>query len=74
MNKLEKVKAGLECCIVKDPDSSMHCKDCPYRDPVAYCLNRLKMDALDVINGIGEGPTCGSDYCDVKAKRGNKHE
>ena len=63
MEKIKKVKRGLECCIVKDPDDSHKCVDCPYRDPIAYCANRLHHDALDVIQTLTSDKTCGSDSC-----------
>ena len=47
--KINDVKKALECCIVRDPDDKMRCTECPYRDPGAYCLNKLKTDALDAI-------------------------
>lgn len=49
----QKVIKGLECCIVRNPDDKMRCSECPYRDPGTYCLNRLKMDALEVIKAAG---------------------
>lgn len=47
----EEVIAALKCCIVKDPDDKMRCTECPYRDPNSYCLNRLKSDALALLEG-----------------------
>jgi len=61
----EKVIQGLKCCIVRDPDDRMHCPDCPYRDPGTYCLNRLKMDALVLLEEQGES-NCGPDYCELE--------
>lgn len=55
----EKVKAALRCCIVRDPDDKMRCTDCPYRDPNAYCLNRLKHDALAALEQEEEGEADG---------------
>lgn len=49
MNK-EEVKAALRCCIVRDPDDKKRCPECPYRDPAAYCVNRLFMDALKLLD------------------------
>lgn len=46
----EKVKAALRCCIVRNPDDKMRCSECPYRDPGTYCLNRLKIDALSLLD------------------------
>ena len=64
MADIKKVKRGLECCIVRNPDDRMRCVDCPYKDPVAYCLNRLKMDALEVVNSIDHDSAC-EDYCEL---------
>lgn len=50
MSEREKVIKGLECCIIRDPDDKMRCGECPYKEPDTYCLNRLKMDALDLLN------------------------
>lgn len=65
MPEMEKVIAGLECCIMRDPDDKLRCTECPYKYPVdAYCLNRLKTDALELLKGFrGEG--CGPDYCEI---------
>lgn len=52
MPDVEKVKQALKCCIVRDPDDNMRCPECPYRDPGTYCLNKLKRDALDVIETL----------------------
>lgn len=49
-----KVIAGLRCCIVRNPDDKMRCTECPYRDPGTYCLNRLKIDALAVLEAEEE--------------------
>lgn len=57
MDKKEKVITGLRCCIVHAPDDSMQCTACPYKDPNTYCLNRLKMDALEVLLLKQEGVT-----------------
>lgn len=54
MPDIEKVKKGLKCCIVRDPDDKVRCPECPYRDPTAYCLNRLKHDALEVIEALSD--------------------
>lgn len=47
----EEVITALRCCIIKDPDDKMKCVECPYRDPASYCLNRLKIDALKLLEG-----------------------
>ena len=52
MPDIEKVKQGLRSCIVRHPDDKMRCPECPYRDPASYCLNRLKNDALEVIETL----------------------
>ena len=43
---------GLECCIVHNPDDRRRCPECPYRDPEAYCVNRLMADALTSIETL----------------------
>lgn len=55
MAELEKVIAGLECCILKDPDDKHRCDVCPY-NPSNYdeisnspCVNGLKAKALDLL-------------------------
>ena len=45
----EKVVKGLECCILHDPDDKPRCNECPYE---GACLNRLKNDALTLINRL----------------------
>lgn len=59
----EKVKAGLRCCIVRNPDDKMRCPECPYRDPGTYCLNRLKIDALALLDEdtVSDCKECGID-------------
>lgn len=42
----EKVIKGLECCIKRDPDDQTRCGECPYE---SACLNRLKIDALELL-------------------------
>ena len=65
MEKIDKVRRGLECCIVRDPDDKHDCVECPYRDPTAYCVNRLNHDALEVINALAPvESSCGPDACD----------
>ena len=61
----EEVIAALKCCIVKDPDDKMRCTECPYRDQASYCLNRLKIDALALLEA-SDGSTCGPDYCEIE--------
>lgn len=46
MPDLEKVIRGLECCILRDPDDHARCSQCPYG---GNCVNRLKMDALELL-------------------------
>lgn len=46
MSDLEKVIKGLGCCILRDPDDSPRCSQCPYE---SNCVNRLKMDALELL-------------------------
>jgi hypothetical protein len=53
--KIDEVKKALECCIVRNPDEHRNCPDCPYRDPQAYCVNRLMVDALEAIVTLVEG-------------------
>ena len=52
--RIDEVKKGLECCIVRDPDDRRRCPECPYRDPEAYCANRLMADALGTIETLSE--------------------
>lgn len=52
MPDVKKVIDGLKCCIVWDPDDRTRCPECPYRDPTSFCLNRLKHDALEVIEAL----------------------
>lgn len=47
MPDLEKVIKGLECCILRDPDDHARCSQCSYE---SNCVNRLKMDALELLN------------------------
>lgn len=42
----EKVIKGLECCILHNPDDHARCMQCPYE---SNCVNRLKMDALELL-------------------------
>ena len=48
MKNIEKVKMGLEFCILKCGDK------CPYYDEEA-CFTKLKKDALEVINLLDKG-------------------
>ena len=63
MTKREKVIKGLECCIMRNPDDKLRCVSCPYKDPEAYCLNRLKADALEILKG--EEVDRNGDYCEL---------
>lgn len=72
-----KVIAGLRCCIVRNPDDKMRCTECPYRDPGTYCLNRLKIDALAVLEEDDDELVC--DACmihfdDEQEGSENEHE
>lgn len=55
MEKREKAIKGLECCIMRNPDDKLRCRECPYREPDGYCLNRLKNDALEALRENTEG-------------------
>lgn len=59
----EKVKAALRCCIVRKPGDKMRCPECSYRDPGTYCLNRLKIDALALLDEdtVNDCKECGID-------------
>lgn len=46
MAELKKVIKGLECCILRDPDDHARCSQCSYE---SNCVNRLKMDALELL-------------------------
>ena len=46
MDKHEKVIKGLESCILHNPDDHARCMQCPYE---SNCVNRLKMDALELL-------------------------
>ena len=46
MAELEKAIKGLECCILRDPDDHARCSQCSYE---SNCVNRLKMDALELL-------------------------
>ena len=46
MTDREKALKGLECCIKHDPDDRPRCAECPYD---GACLNRLKIDALELL-------------------------
>lgn len=56
---------ALKCCILRDPDDRFWCSTCPYRDPNINCLNRLKMDVLELLLE-GEDASCGPDYCEIE--------
>ena len=47
MSEREKVIKGLECCILRDPDDHARCSQCSYE---SNCVNRLKMDALELLS------------------------
>lgn len=57
MEQLEKVRKGLECCVLRDPDDHLRCGECPY-NPHAIsnesCANGLKFNALALINAQQE--------------------
>lgn len=42
----DKVIKGLECCILRNPDDHARCSQCPYE---SNCVNRLKIDALELL-------------------------
>lgn len=48
----EKVRKGLECCVLRDPDDHRRCGECPY-NPHAIsnepCENGLKYNAISLI-------------------------
>lgn len=80
MTEREKVIKGLECCIKHDPDDKPRCNECPYD---GACLNRLKYDALALLQAQGAvkvkikcntGMThwyaCGA--CDASVDRGDR--
>lgn len=51
--KKRQVVDALKCCIMRDPDDVLRCTQCSYRFPFdANCLNRLKMDALEVLTEV----------------------
>ena len=50
MTKLDKVIQGLKCCILRSPDDKARCNNCPYE---GNCVNRLKMDALELLKEQG---------------------
>ncbi|MBQ3955238.1 MAG: hypothetical protein II680_05060 [Clostridia bacterium] len=59
MTELEKVIAGLECCVLRDPDDKHRCDVCPY-NPSKYdeisnspCVNGLKAQALALLKERG---------------------
>ena len=72
------MKKALECCIVRDPDDRRRCPECPYRDPEAYCANRLMVDALKTIEMLSEtidaltGGEC--EECKVEPEGANTDE
>ena len=76
--KIDEVKKALACCIVRNPDERRTCPDCPYRDPEAYCANRLMVDALKTIEMLSEtidaltGGEC--EECKVEPEGANTDE
>ena len=72
------MKKALACCIVRDPDDRMRCTECPYLDPEAYCLNRLKTDALETIELLDaalEAALSGEcEECEIGKEGENTHE
>jgi len=46
MPDLDKVIKGLECCILRNPEDHARCSQCSYG---GNCVNRLKMDALELL-------------------------
>jgi len=55
MNRLQKVKKGLRCCI-KQADNDIYCEQlgCPYYEPVKdharlMCWTKLNRDALKLL-------------------------
>lgn len=38
MEKLNRTIKGLKCCIIRDPDDKLKCKECPYEPS---CVSRL---------------------------------
>lgn len=52
MEQFEKVRKGLECCVLRDPDDHQRCGECPYNHHEisnAPCANGLKYNALALI-------------------------
>lgn len=47
MADCEKVMKGLKCCILRNPDDHARCSQCSYG---GNCVNRLKMDALELLD------------------------
>ena len=79
--KIDEVKKALACCIVRNPDERRTCPDCPYRDPEAYCANRLMVDALKAIETLSEtidaltGSECEEcEECKVEPEEGSTDE
>ena len=62
-DKINKVKNGLECCIVRETGGDTRCSTCPYRDPSLFCLNELLNDALDIIQTMTNDNTSSPDGC-----------
>ena len=56
MEKLEKVKKGLKCCMANTPDDPFQkCDECPYNEisiAVEDCRAVLSREALEVITEV----------------------
>lgn len=63
MPELEKVIKGLECCILRDPDDHARCSQCSYG---GNCVNRLKMDALELLKAQDISETNVAGWISVK--------
>ena len=72
MKKLENVIKGLGCHVA-DPEGKLNCENCPYSAKAtgdnsisnsAGCLNRLHMDALELLKDYQR--KCGSPCMECK--------
>ena len=76
--KIDEVKKALVCCIARNPNERRNCPECPYRDPEAYCANRLMVDALKTIETLSEtidaltGGEC--EECKIEPEEGSTDE
>ena len=56
MEKLEKVKKGLKCCMANTPDDPFQkCEECPYNEisiAVEDCRAVLSRESLEVITEV----------------------